>query len=445
MVRFLLLTLMSLILSSGIAIGANKTASSDSAYVIHLDGAITSASARYLTQNLDKAQQNARIAIIQLDTPGGLASSMYTIVQAIANSSIPVITYVAPSGARAASAGAFILYASSVAAMAPGTNVGAASPIGFSGQNPPSTSSDDQQQTSSTAKQKAMNDLSAYLQSLAQKHGRNDQIAQKMVQQAYSLTAQQALQNNVIDLQAPNISELLQKINGKKVLVGNSQQTLHTNNLTLQHIHPNWRQEVLNTLTSPEVVYVLLLLAFYGIIFEMMNPGLIFPGVIGVVAGLIAIYGLQLLPISIVGLLLLIAGMGLMVLELFVASFGLLALAGLVTFFLGSIFLFDPALPGFHIPYAIAGAFTIVTGVFFLVIVRIAVKSQYRRVVSGNGVLIDARATVIGQRSHHYLVRVNGETWQAISEQALSVGDEVRVVNRKGLWLTVKKEEQGDT
>ena len=440
MSRLILLILISLISFSGTAVWAEQTASQSSAYVIQLDSAITPASANFVTKQLNKAQQQAKLAIIELDTPGGLANAMYTIVQAITNSSIPVITYVAPSGARATSAGAFILYASSVAAMAPGTNVGAASPIGLSGQSQPSKSSDE----TSTARKKATNDLSAYLQSLAEQHGRNTQIAQKMVTKAYSLTAENALRNNVIDIKAASIKELLAKADGRQVKVDGQPQKLNTHNLTLHRVSPDWRQQMLNLLASPQVVYVLLLLAFYGIIFEMMNPGLIFPGVIGLVAGILAIYGLQLLPVSIIGLSLLLAGMVFMVLELFVASMGLLAIAGLASFFLGSIFLFDPSLPGFHIPYAIAAAFTLVTGVFFLVIVRIAVRSQYRRVVSGNGVLIGARARVVGQRSDHYLVMVNGETWQAICDEPLEDNSEVQVVDRNGLWLTVNKIYQGD-
>ena len=433
--RLILSILMVLIISTNAALANDNAKTSSTAYVIHLDGPISAASANYLTDHLNQAQKHARLAIIQLDTPGGLVSSMRQIVQAVSNSSVPVVTYVAPSGARAASAGAFILYASSVAAMAPGTNVGAASPIGFSGL----TSPDKQQQTTSTAKQKASNDLSAYIQSLAQRHGRNADIAQKMVRKAHSITANTALQNNVIDLQASSLQDLLNQINGKQVIVNGNQQTLKTQDLTLQSIYPTWREQFLNFLASPEVAYVLLLLAFYGIIFEMMNPGLIFPGVIGVISGLLAIYGLQVLPVSAIGLLLLIAGMVLMVLEVFVTSMGLLALAGLVAFFLGSILLFDPTLPGFHIPYAIAGAFTLVSAIFFLVIVRVAIRSQSKRLVSGNGVIVNQTAQVLGKRDEHYLVRVNGETWQAQSEDILQEGDTVTITQREGLWLKVKK------
>lgn len=443
MIRLVLLLLISLLISSGAAFGADKPKLSGhkTAYAIHLDSAITPASAQYVTNQLNRAQQTNSIAIIQLDTPGGLASSMYTIVQAITNSSIPVVTYVAPSGARATSAGAFILYASSVAAMAPSTTVGAASPVGFSGQSSSDISDNNQP---STSKRKALNDLSAYLQSLAQRHNRNDSIAQKMVRQAYSLTADEALKNNVIDLKADSLRQLLSQLDGRQITIAGQSRTLHTKQLKLKEVHPDWRQRLLNILASPEVVYVLLLLGFYGVIFEMMNPGLIFPGVIGIVSGLLAIYGLQLLPVSVVGLLLLIAGMGLMVAEIFLSSMGIAAVAGLVAFFLGSILLFDPRLPGFHIPYAIAAAFTVVTAIFFLVIVRIAVRSQYRRVVSGNGVLINKIAKVVGQREDHYLVRVNGETWQASCNCTLTEGDEVKVVDRDGLWLTVEKHNQGD-
>lgn len=434
--RLILSILMALLISSNAVLAQNDAQASQTAYVIHLDGPITPASASYLTDHLNQAQNDARLAIIQLDTPGGLVSSMRQIVQAITNSSVPVVTYVSPSGARAASAGAFVLYASSIAAMAPGTNVGAASPIGFSGL--PISSKNKQDQTS-TAKQKATKDLSAYIQSLAQRHNRNAKIAQKMVKEAHSITAQTALQNKVIDVKASSLQDLLQQINGRQVIVNGAQQTLKSQDLTIKQIHPSWREQFLNFLASPEVAYVLLLLAFYGIIFEMMNPGLIFPGVIGVISGLLAIYGLQVLPVSAIGLLLLIAGMVLMVLEVFVTSMGLLALAGLIAFFLGSIFLFDPTLPGFHIPYAIAGAFTLVSAIFFLVIVRIAIRSQSKRVVSGNGVIVNQTAQVLGKRDDHYLVRVNGETWQAQSEDTLQEGDTVTVTQREGLWLTVKK------
>jgi membrane-bound serine protease (ClpP class) len=410
-------------------------AQNNTAAVLTVKGGIGPAVAEYIDHGIQTAQnQHAKLIIIQLDTPGGLNQSMRAIVQSMLNSSLPVVTYVTPSGARAASAGTFMLYASQIAAMAPGTNLGAASPVALGGGMVGSKSKNND----STMMSKVKNDAAAYIQSLAELHGRNARWAKLAVTKAASLSAKQALKKNVINFIAPDIPSLLQQMQGTRVKVGSKKITLATHKLRIHYVKPTWRNKVLTIIASPTIAYLLLLIGIYGIIFEFFNPGLIAPGVLGLVCVLFAVYGLHLLPVSYVGLLLLLAGIIMMVLELFVTSFGILAIAGIIAFFAGSFLLFDQAAPLFQVAMPVIIAITIVTAIFFLVLMRIAVKSQRRPVVSGQETLPGETGEVASVDDAIIIAIVEGERWQVKSDKPLSVGDQIKVLGRDGLVLTVQ-------
>src|SRR3990167_1293943 len=348
-----------------------QSSASQTAYLLNLQGEIGPATQIYVEHGLEIAAANkAAMVILELNTPGGLLKSTRNIVQAILASPIPVITYIAPAGAQAASAGTFIVYASQIAAMAPGTNLGAASPIDL-------FNSSQQTKKQSIAMNKVQQDTVAFIRSLAELNNRNPEWAEKAVTQAASLTATQALKQQVINLVA--------QANGKIVKVKDQWQTLNTKNLTLKKFAPNLRENILGIVASPSVAYILLLIGIYGIFFELMNPGMIVPGVIGLIALLVAVYGISLLPINYVGISLLIAGLLMMILELFVTSYGILAVGGIIAFFLGSLFMFDRHVPGYEVALSIALGITIVTAIFFLFILRLAVKSQQRPIVRKYG------------------------------------------------------------
>ena len=417
-----------------VLIFGNLVAEGNAALLLKVKGGVGPAVAEYIAQGITQAEKtHANIIVIQLDTPGGLDKSMREIIQSILSSKIPVATYVSPSGARAASAGTFILYASPIAAMAPGTKLGAASPVALGmGQGA-------KDNKASTSMKKAKNDAVAYIQSLAEFHNRNKTWAKLAVTEAESLSAEQALKKNIINIIAPTTKSLLNQINGQSVKLQSGKVQLQTQNATVTEFKPSWRIQVLSVIASPTIAYILLLVGMYGIIFEFLNPGLIAPGVIGVVCVLFAAYGLHLLPVSFVGLLLLLLGVLLMAAELFVTSFGILAVAGIIAFFFGSLLLFDKNLPGFHIALSVIITITVITAIFFLVLMRIAVKSQRRPVVSGGDALIGVEGKVLSIGDGIILALVEGESWQVKSNDVLSKGDSVQVLSRDSLILNVKK------
>jgi len=420
------LILLFIAISSSLLVAQNKI--NKPAYIMTLKGGISPATEAYVEKGLRLAAESNGLVVIQLDTPGGLLSATRGIVEEILNSPVPVITYVAPSGAHAASAGTFMLYASSLAAMAPGTNVGAASPIALfksAGKN--------------TELNKSQNDAAAWIKSLAQLHGRNSEWAQSAVLQAASLSAEEALKEKVIDILAPNISSLLQQANNRAVIVNGQSQILRTEHLTLTPLTPNWHEQFMMVLADPSVIYILLLLAIYGILFELFSPGKILPGVVGVICALLAIYGLRILPVNFVGLTLILVGVALLIVELFITSFGVIAIGGLIAFFVGSIFLFD-SISGSQITWSVAAAFSIVTAAFFLIVLRIIIQAQRRPVLTGQEELLRETGTVVSIHDHYILIQLHGELWQAKKIDSVTVGDTVKVISHKGLELEVKKE-----
>jgi membrane-bound serine protease (ClpP class) len=399
-------------------------------------GVIGPASAEYIQRGLARAtRDHAQLVVVTLDTPGGLDTSMRRIVQDLLASTIPVAVYVAPAGARAASAGAFILYASHVAAMAPGTNVGAASPvsIGLTPSAPAREGEDKKASPQDTHERKAMQDAAAYIRSLAQLRGRNAEWAEKAVREAASLSATEAKQQHVIDVVATDLADLLRQLDGRKLPTAGGERTLQPGGATIVAFEPDWHFRALAIITDPSVAMILMLLGVYGLIFELGNPGLVFPGVAGAVALLLGLYALHLLPVNYAGLALIALGIAFMVAEVFVPSYGSLGIGGIVAFVVGAMMLIDTDIPGFGIPWMLIGVLALVTAAFMVVVVRMAVRARQRPVVSGVQSLVGAEGEMVDDSTDSGWANIRGETWQVRTAARLVRGQKVRVVAMDGM------------
>jgi len=426
--------------------------------VLDVKGAIGVGTGDYVRRGLARAQaENAVLVILRLDTPGGLVTSMREMIKLLLATKVPVVTYVAPSGARAASAGTYIVYASHVAAMAPGTNLGAATPVrvgGVPGMPPErererrkdgdKEGDDGKAPVPGTAMdRKIINDSVAYIRSLAYMRGRNADWAEKAVREAVSLPADDALKENVIDLVADDLDDLLAKLDGRTVKIGDDELRLETADIGVVEITPDWRARFLAVITDPNVAYILMIIGIYGIIFEFWNPGFVLPGVLGGICLLLGLGALSVLPINYAGLALMLLGVGFMVAEAFTPSVGALGIGGLAAFVIGSIFLIEPEAPEIAISWPLIAVASATTGGFMMLVVGAALKARARPVVSGEEDMIGAPAQVVEWADDGGRVRCRGELWNARAAAALAPGRRVRVRRLEGLTLIVEPDETG--
>jgi membrane-bound serine protease (ClpP class) len=426
---------------------------------LEIRDAIGPATAQYVEHGLEAAQRRGSpFVILEIDTPGGLASSMREIISAILASSVPVVAYVAPPGARAASAGTYILYACNFAAMAPATNLGAATPVSIGGSEPAPPAESPAKPAAkpgatpgntaaapaplpapqmSAEEQKVLNDSIAYIRGLAQLRGRNADWAEQAVRGAASLPATQALQQHVIDFIAPDLPSLLTQLNGRETRIGSRTVRLDTRGVQVAWMKPDWRTRLLAVITNPEIAYGLLLIGIWGLIFEGYHPGGVLPGVVGVVSLLVALFAFQLLPTNFAGLALLIVGAGMMAAEFFFPTYGSLGIGGLIAFIVGSLILFSGA-PGIQVALPLIGGLATVGGLVILGIVYLANHARRSPVVTGTQAMLGAVVEAAEDFVALGRVRYGGELWNASSPAPLKAGQTARVVKVEGLTLWVE-------
>jgi membrane-bound serine protease (ClpP class) len=425
------------------------------ATLIELKGPIGPAMSRYIERSLaDAGSQRSGVAILQMDTPGGLDTSMRDIIKAILASPVPVVTYVAPSGARAASAGTYILYASHLAAMAPATNLGAATPISIGGEpsTPPAVPSinpsDDKKQKGpqetapgTAIEHKAVNDAVAYIRALAQLRGRNADWAEAAVREAASLSAGDALEQHVVDIVAKDVPDLLQQLQGRKVKAADHERVLETRGLAVRSIVPDWRTRVLLLLTHPTIAYGLLLVGIYGLLLEGYNPGAVLPGVAGTVALLLGLYGLQLLEVNYAGLALMALGIGLIIAEFFMPAFGSLGVGGLAAFVIGSIILFDNRASGQRVALPLIVGIAVAGGLVIVTIGWLAARARRRPLSAGVETMIGAPVEAVSDCQVQCVVRYGGELWNARTASPLRAGQQARIVKVAEMTLWVEPQQ----
>lgn len=465
-----------LLLLGALAAAGERLAADDGdrpALILTIDGAIGPASSDYFTRGLAKAsERGAPLLILRLDTPGGLDTSMRSIIREILAAPMPIATFVAPSGARAASAGTYILYASHIAAMAPGTNLGAATPvqIGGPGMQPPDeedqrsarqaqdgnaeapdTDGDEQPkqeeqpagdegETAPRAglSEKVVEDAVAYIRSLAQLRERNAEWAEKAVRQAASLSASDALEINVIDLIATDVRDLLDKLDGREINFQGVARTLETAGLSIETLEPDWRTKLLAIITNPNVAYILMLIGIYGILFEFYSPGLVGPGVVGAICLILALYAFQILPVDYGGLALTLLGLALIIAETVTPTFGVLGIGGIIAFVIGSVMLIDTDVPGFEIAWELIGGIALAAAVLLLTTLTMLMQARRRGVVSGMEEMIGSTGEVRDWSGGEGNILIHGERWHARSDRPLVPGQHVKVIEAEGLTLFVQ-------
>jgi membrane-bound serine protease (ClpP class) len=459
----LLAALLLALFAGGAAADSASAPAPGSAVLLDIDGAIGPATARYVVRGIEEAhKRGARLVVIELDTPGGLDSSMRDIIRAILASPVPVVSYVSPSGARAASAGTYILYASHIAAMAPATNLGAATPVSVGGEGgapvpkapgaaPAGKDAPAEQKGegegedkghpeagTSAMERKVVNDATAYIRGLAELRGRNADWAEQAVRGAASLPASAALEQKVVDVVSPDLPDLLKRIDGREVKVAGGVTKLATRELTVVHVEPDWRTRLLAVITNPTVAYGLLLIGIWGLLLEGYNPGAVLPGVAGSICLLIALFAFQILSVNYAGLALVVVGVGMIVAEFFFPTYGSLGIGGLIAFVVGSLILFDSDVPGLRLGRPLIAAFATAGALVMIGIVYLAARGARRPVATGTQAMLGASAEVLADFDGRGRVRYLGELWQARSSAPLRAGDTARIVRVEGLTLWVE-------
>lgn len=447
---FLRVLMIAVCLSIPVGLAAEQTESPPygAIWVLELDGAVGPATSDYLLRGFaDAAAAEARLIVIRMNTPGGLDTAMRDIIAGILASPVPVASYVSPQGARAASAGTYILYASHIAAMAPATNLGAATPVSIGAPTPPSaadepTDEDTGKKAGSTAmERKIVNDASAYIRGLAALRGRNSEWAELAVREAASLAAEEALQEQVIDYVASSLRDLLTQVDHLEIPMNETSITLDLADAPIYEAKPDWRTEFLATITNPNLVLILGMIGFYGIILEFYNPGSLVPGTIGVICLLLAGYALQLLPVNYAGLALLLVGLALMVAEAVSPSFGILGIGGVIAFMIGGIILFDSDIDAFKVAWPLLAAIALVTACLIIITIGLALRLRRQAVTTGVERLVGEVAVALADFTGEGQVQVGAEIWNAHSDQPLQRGDPVIVKEVSGLILAVEKGE----
>lgn len=438
--------------------------------VLGVQDAIGPATSDFIRKGIAHAEdRNAALVVLEMDTPGGLDSAMRDIIQAILAARVPVATFVYPQGARAASAGTYILYASHIAAMAPATNTGAATPVAIgapsspvtlpsqdepedaepSGDNPdeadedsPPAASPRAPEPATASERKAVNDAVAYIRSLAEQRGRNADWAEGAVRSGDSISAQAALDNDIIDIVAADLGDLLEQVHGRGVELASGPVVLDTDNLVVERFEPDWRTRLLAVISNPTVAYMLMLIGIYGLIFEGYNPGAIVPGVVGAISLLLALFALQVLPVNYAGVALMLLGIILMIGEFFVPSFGALGIGGVAAFVFGSVILFDTGVPGFEVSMTLITLIAATGALTLMGVVWLAMRSRGRPVVSGNEEMVAAPATALEDFDGRGAVWAHGERWGAVSTAPVRKGQALRVTRVDGLVLHVEPADQ---
>ena len=399
-------------------------------YLLDVDGTINPAVGDYIMKGIEKAQANkAACVVVRIDTPGGGLTATKTIIKDMINAAIPVVVYVAPAGSSATSAGALITMGADIAAMAPGTNIGAAHPVGGQGED-----------IGGTMSEKVLNDLTAYMRSVVARKGRNAEWAERAIRESASITDKEALELKVIDVIADSVPDLLEKIDGRTVQKQSHTLTLHTKNAKVERIVPGWRFKILDVVANPNIAYLLMMIGGIGIMMELYHPGMIFPGVVGGICLLLALFALQVLPVNYVGILLIILSLILFILEVKVASFGVLAIGGIISLTLGSIMLFQTEESAMRVSWSVIVPMVATVSAFFLVLVGLVTKAWLRPPRTGESGLVGEMGVAITDLDLEGRVSVHGEYWNARADRHIPRGDKIRVMRVDKLFLVVTRD-----